>query len=151
MTDIDFPSGLPTPLRQGYGLNHVSPFARTQMASGRSRSRRTFTSVPSNVPVSWLFTEAETQAFEAWFRDVINDGTDRFNCKIKSPLGIKPYECEFNEMYEIALVGLNYWRVTAELQITERPILPPGWGQFPDLILGSSIIDVALNREWPEA
>lgn len=151
MADIDFPSYLPTPLRQGYGLNHVSPFARTEMATGRARQRRTFTSVPSMVTVTWQFDTPQAQLFEAWFRDAITDGADWFNCRLKTPVGLKPYECRFTDMYDgPTLVGLESWRYSAELEIRERPILPAGWGLFPEIIIGSSIIDKALNREWPE-
>lgn len=152
MADIDFPAGLPKPLRQGYGLNHVSPFARTEMATGRARQRRTFTSVPSMATVTWLLDTLQAQTFEAWFRDAITDGADWFNCELKTPIGLRPYECRFADMYDgPTLVGLDHWRYGAELEIRERPILPPGWGLVPDLVQGASIIDVAVNREWPEA
>ena len=30
-------------------------------------------------------------------------------------------------------------------------ILPPGWAEFPDFIVNSDILDLAVNREWPKA
>lgn len=151
-TDIDYPADLPDPLRDGYGLNHISPFRRTPMESGRSRSRRTFTNVPSHADVSWFFTESQAAAFEAWFRDSIHDGADWFNCTLRSPIGVKPYVCQFVDMYRgPILVGVNYWRITATLELRERPIMPAPWGEFPDFIIHMSIFDQAMNREWPEA
>ncbi|PVY68663.1 hypothetical protein [Pusillimonas noertemannii] len=149
-SDIDFPAGLPDALRDGYGLEHVSPFERTSMQSGRSRSRRTFTSVPTRADVAWFFTENQAAAFEAWFRDEIHDGVDWFNCTLRTPVGVGKYVCQFAEMYRgPILVGVNYWRVSAKLEIWERPLMPEGWGDFPWFVTGASIFDMAMNREWP--
>ena len=151
-TTIDFPEYLPMPLREGYQLNHVSPFARTDMANGRARQRRMFTSVPSMVPVAFLLTDSQAQVFEAWFKYEINDGADWFNCKLDSPDGQKEYECRFTDIYQgPQLVGKRFWRFTAELEIIERPVLPEDWYRNGlQFIAYSSIIDLAINREWPQ-
>ena len=44
-----------------------------------------------------------------------------------------------------------YWQFSATLELWTRPVLGGGWAEFPDYIINSSIIDIALNREWPEA
>ena len=151
-TDLNYPEGLPYPTRDGYGLNHVSPFTRTSMDSGRSRQRRRFSSVPTNVPVTWILTEQETLIFESWFRDTIHDGADWFNCPLKTPVGEKPYVCRFTEMYKGPVpMGICMWQISAALEIWERPLLAPGWGKFPDFIRYADIIDLAMNREWPKS
>lgn len=151
-TDINYPEGLPWPVRDGYDLNHVSPFTRTPMDSGRARQRRRFSSVPTNVTVGWIFSEQEALIFEAWFRDKIHDGTDWFNCPLKTPMGEKPYVCRFTEMYRGPTpTGICKYKVTAALEIWERPLLAPGWGNFPDFIRYADIIDLALNDRWPKA
>ena len=68
MAAIDFPAGLPTPLRSGYELQHVSPLMRSELESGRVRQRRRYTSVPTIVSVSWILTRQQAQVFESWFR-----------------------------------------------------------------------------------
>ena len=152
-TSIDYPSYLPMPLREGYQLNHVSPFARTDMANGRAKSRRMFVSVPSMVPVSFLLTDPQAQLFEGWFKHEINDGTDWFNCKLDSPMGQKDYECRFTGMYQgPQLVGTRYWRYTAEFEIFERPVVSELEYQFgADDIFYTSIFDTTMNEQWPEA
>lgn len=150
VTDKNFPAALPCALRDGYDINHVQPFKRTPMESGRSRSRRKFSSVPSKVDVKWLFRSAEAAAFEAWFRDVISDGADWFNMPIKSPIGMSASTCRFMEMYRgPQLVGADDWQISAVIETWERPLLPVGWGNFPGQIVGSSVLDYAVNREWP--
>ncbi|MFT7337637.1 MAG: hypothetical protein ACI92B_000959 [Marinobacter maritimus] len=154
MAIVDYPAELPTPARAGYALQHTSPFMRTEMATGRARQRRTFTSVPSMVQLSWLLTNQQAQLFEAWFAHGITDGADWFNITLTTPIGkLAPYECRFTEMYDgPALAGRDHWRFNAQVEIRERPILPRDWYLYGKaFILGADIIDQALNREWPEA
>jgi hypothetical protein len=151
MATIDFPEGLPKPLRSGYGVNHVSPLMRSELQSGRARQRRKYTSVPSIASVSWLFTQSQAQAFESWFRWEIVDGAEWFNATLSTPMGLQPYECRFVDMYSgPELVGINLWRFTANLEIRERQTFGEDWQEaVPDYILYSSIFDRAMNQEWP--
>lgn len=154
MTDIHYPHNhLPLPLQEGYGFQPVSPLLRTQLTSGRARQRRQYTSTPTQASVKWIFTtDAQAMIFEAWYRDVLSDGAAWFLMRLQTPLGVRDYRCRFTDIYQgPTLVAPIYWQFSATLELWERPILPPGWGPFPDYIAGSSIIDLALNREWPEA
>ena len=149
---IDYPAGLPAPLRSGYGVNHISPLIRTELETGRARQRRRYTSVPSLASVSWLMSQAQAQLFEAWFKWTLSDGAEWFNCRLRTPLGLQDYECRFAEMYSGPdLVGVDRWRFSADLEIRERQVLPYDYALLPDYVLQQSIIDRALNREWPEA
>lgn len=152
-TDINYPDGLPWPTRDGYDVNTVQPFRRTQMVSGRSRNRRIYESVPTAVSVTWLFHgDGEAAAFEAWFRDALLDGTEWFNCPLKTPMGEKQYVCQFTSMYTGPVpVGICAYRVTAQLEIWERPLMPPGWGLAPEYLIHADLLDIAMNKEWPEA
>jgi len=150
-TDINYPDGLPDAQREGYDLNHVQPFRRTAMVTGRARQRRLFSSVPTLTNVNWIFQSHEAAAFEAWFRDVLNDGVEWFNMTLNTPVGIAKYVCRFTEAYKGPdLVGVRYWRIRASLEIWERPLMPHGWGEMTDFIVGADIIDLAANREWPK-
>lgn len=153
MADIFYPKELPIPLKDGFGFEPISPFIRTQLTSGRSRQRRLYTSVPTQVIVKWSFKkDNEAQLFEAWFRDALTEGVAWFYMRLKTPMGIQPYKCRFVDMYQgPILVSGKFWQFTATLELWERPLLPPDWGLFPELVAGSDMIDLALNREWPEA
>jgi len=146
---------LPMPLQDGYGFKPVSPLQRTQATSGRSRQRRKYTSTPTIATVNWIFTKNnQAQLFESWFRDVLTDGAAWFLMRLQTPLGCQQtYKCRFtDDAYEgPTLVPPKYWRFSAQLELWERPLLPSGWGFFPELVAGSDIIDFALNEEWPEA
>lgn len=150
---IEYPSEqLPCPLREGYGFQAVSPMLRSDLQSGRARQRRLFTSVPTMAAVSWIFSDVQAQVFEAWFEDALKSGTAWFECPLKTPEGIREYVARFTDIYKgPVLVGKSHWKFTAELELRDRPILAPGWGNFPGFIAGSSIFDLAMNREWPES
>lgn len=151
-TDIDYPAEyLPGPLKEGFGLKPVSPLRRTQFQSGRERQRRVYTSTPTATDVYWIFTDGQAQLFEAWFRDVINDGQAWFNMPLLTPIGSQDYVCRFTDIYEGPTPeGGMYWRYSANLEMWERPMVPVGWGHFPDFLANQSIIDLAVNREWPK-
>lgn len=153
MADIFYPDNiLPMPLMDGYGFKPVSPLLSTKMTSGRTRQRRLYTSTPTQVTAKWIFkTDILAQVFEAFFRDALKDGMSWFYIKIQTPIGVRPYKARFTDIYEgPSLVAPKYWQYSATLELWERPLPSPGWGNFPEFLAGSSIIDIAINQEWPE-
>ena len=153
MAAIDFPAGLPTPLRSGYELQHVSPLMRSELESGRVRQRRRYTSVPTIVSVSWILTRQQAQVFESWFRYEIEDGAGWFNCRLNTPVGLQDYECRFADMYSgPQLVARDHWQFSADIEIRERQTLPEGWGGAGAMFVQlADIFDKAMNQEWPTA
>ena len=151
---IQYPDYLPIPLRDSFGFQAVSPMVRSDLQSGRARQRRRFTSVPTVASLQWLMTDLQARMFEAWWEEVLVSGTEWFEMPLKTPLGgLQLYACRFTDIYRgPVLVGVSLWRFTAELELLERPILPPGWIVIaPEFIRYADILDRALNQEWPQA
>lgn len=147
---IYYPKGLPLGLHSGRSYQLVSPMQRSELNSGRAVQRRRFTSVPQGARISWLFSSVEGQAFEAWWRDQLFDGAAWFECPLDTPVGLMDYTCRFTAVYSgPARVGPDLWSYSAELELRQRAVPPPGSGEFPEFILESSIIDIALNSKWP--
>lgn len=147
-----YPEGLPLGLHNGRTYQLESPLQRTQLNNGRARQRRRFTSVPEYVDIGWMFSGVEASAFSTWWRDSLIDGSLWFSCPLGTSIGLDDYECRFTEAFSgPSRVGPDLWSVTARLEIRNRvvSIYPPDWGLFPDFILEASIIDRALNKEWP--
>lgn len=152
MTLVSWPEQLPLPEQSGYAIQHVSPLQRTEMVSGRARQRRVYTSAPSMVAVQFFCNELQAQVFELFFRFGITDGADWFMCTLKTPLGLMPYECRFNGIYEgPVLTSFNKWTFSGTLEIRERQTLDKSWIYAPQYVVNSSIIDIALNDLWPAA
>lgn len=148
---IAYPPQLPYPSREDYGLQHVDPMVRTQMQSGRARQRRRFTSVPTMARVSWTLTTGQAQLFEGWYKHIINDGASWFECPLQTPMGIKHYEARFTGIYDGPdLVGVDHWRVSAQVEIRKRQTVSELDVQFPDELVYSDLFDRTMNRNWPE-
>lgn len=151
-TSITYPDNMLTPIQDGYSVQHASPLLRSQMVSGRARQRRIFTSVPSFVSVNFFFeTQGQIQFFEVFYRYKLKDGAEWFNCNLKTPIGTKNYECRFVDIYGPLTLEGEYWQTSAQLEIIERETLSADWAEVPELLIGSDIIDLAINREWPSA
>jgi len=149
MTLAVWPEQLPLPEQSGYAIQHVSPLQRTEMVSGRARQRRTYTSVPSMVAVQFFCTEFQAQLFELFFRFGITDGADWFMCTLKTPLGIMPYECRFNGIYEgPTLTTFNKWTFSGTLEIRERQTLTGDEIFDIQVIIGSDIFDITMKQKW---
>ena len=156
---LSLPDDLPLPVGEGYGFKPVSPIVRTQMASGRAMQRRRFFSVPTVLPVSWLFTADEAKLFEGWCKWSLG-WADWFLCPIKTPLGLKPTRARFTDIYEgPEFVADDLWRYTATLELFELPILNEA--EFTDLLAGMdiSVMNAQLRsllqrwytKSWPGA
>lgn len=147
---IQYPAELPLPLQEGYKLSTQDPKLSSQLISGRVRERRAFTFVPTSIQVRWNMDEQQASFFEAWFARTLVDGTLWFDATLKTPAGFKDYTCRILGMYDgPALVQVNRWEYTATLELRDRPLMAPGWENFPDFWFNKNIIDMAINREWP--
>lgn len=152
---IEYPIYLPAPLLSGYELSTADPTLRTQLVTGRARQRRRYTSVPTFANCTWLMDARQAAFFEAWYKRVLLDGSQWFTCRIKTTetaTGTIDHICRFVGFYSgPTLTARERWSFTATLELRDRPLMPEGWEQFPDFWFNSDIIDLAINREWPEA
>ncbi|MDA7021080.1 hypothetical protein [Pseudomonas fragi] len=149
---LAYPEGLPTPQREGYGFDPVSPMTSTKLVSGRSERRRAFVSTPTVATVTWLLTPSEAQLFEGWFEYVLLSGSLPFECPLLTPMGMEPYRANFVDIYSgPVLVGVDLWRFSAQLSLFKRPLIDKEWVvDAPDYVLGSDIFDLAMNQKWPK-
>lgn len=149
--DLDFPSDLPMPTRQGNSVQHVQPFMRTSLANGRARQRRLFTLVPSMQKFQWIFTADEAAYFEAWFVKYAMDGSRWFNMYTRNPLGVtSPITARFSKMYDGPdIFGDCHFSITADLEVFERPLMPLEWVDDNNWWEFRSELDIIMNDTWP--
>lgn len=112
-----WPSTLPAPNRPGYALKPATAFSRTNMDGGKARQRRRFTSVPTAIPVSWLFTEAQLGIFEAWWKFEISFGASYFAMSLWNGKGFNSYQVRFTKAYEAPVANGKYFTVSAEIEV----------------------------------
>tara|TARA_R110001592_G_scaffold65634_4_gene201238 strand:+ start:1117 stop:1581 length:465 start_codon:yes stop_codon:yes gene_type:complete len=150
---IQYPNGLPSPQRPGYGFQPVSSMRRTQKMKGRARQRPVQRSTPTDISLTWKVNAVQSQLWQSWWDEVLVGGTAWFEMRLKTDQGMQLYKCRFTDDYEgPELEGVNRWIITAPLELYERPILRGGWAQYaPDYMLYMREIDIMCTQTWPEA
>jgi hypothetical protein len=149
MALISYPSGLPHPLREGYGFRPENGILRTPLESGRARQRVTFESMPDYANWSWILTDQQAQLFTSWRKLV---GAAWFLMTFTSPEGKIEQEVRLVETPAgPRRVGVKHWTFTAQVEVRDRFTLGPEWAEIlPEWPLLSDIFDLAMNMEWPE-
>lgn len=114
MAAIDFPCSLPGVLRATFGISEDPHFRSNPVQSGPpiNELMSDFTSAP--VTVNWSFSAIEYQAFDAFFKYIINFGTTPFNLDLPVGAGIVEHECQFSGRVSKSLNGKRN-HVTATL------------------------------------
>lgn len=120
---ISWPTTLPLPTIEGYGVHPGEAILRTEMEAGPARQRRRFTQVPSRISVRWLFRRQQFALFEAWYRWHAKEGGEWFGIDLLGGLGLVAHEARFTRQFEARVRGGVLWEVTSELEIRERPVL----------------------------
>ena len=127
MSDITWPSTLPLPTVQGYGVQPGEAILRTEMEAGLARQRRRFTDVPTKVSVRWIMRRDQYAIFEGWYRWHAREGASWFAITLLGGLGLLEQEARFTRQISSRLLaGGTLWEITSELEIRERPVLDEG-------------------------
>ena len=127
MRDITWPSTLPLPTVQGYGVQPGEAILRTEMEAGLARQRRRFTDVPTKVSVRWIMRRDQYAIFEGWYRWHAREGASWFAITLLGGLGLLEQEARFTRQFSSRLLaGGTLWEITSELEIRERPVLDEG-------------------------
>jgi hypothetical protein len=121
--NITWPTTLPLPSVEGYGLTPQEAVLRTDMESGPARQRRRFRQTPTRITVRWLFSEFEFAIFEAWYKFQADEGGQWFEITLTGGLGLLAHEARFTRQFEAQLLSAQRWQVKSELEIRERPTL----------------------------
>lgn len=121
---LSWPTVLPLPTMNGYGVEDKPRIARTDMESGTARQRRTSTQAPSEISARWVFTLFEYALFEAWLEHRAVYGANWFNITYLGGIGRVPCEARFKDgkapsKFQNGAVVV----VTATLEVRERPKL----------------------------
>ena len=120
---ISWPSTLPLPSIQGYGLHPGEAILRTEMEVGPARQRRRYTQVPSRISARWVFRREQFALFEAWYRWHAKEGGEWFEINLLGGLGLVVHEARFTRPFDAQPRSGVLWEVSSELEIRERPTL----------------------------
>ncbi len=120
---VFWPTTLPLPSIEGYGLHPGEAILRTEMEAGPARQRRRYTQVPSRISVKWMFRKEQFALFEAWYRWHAKEGGEWFEIDLLGGLGLVVHEARFTRPFDARPRSAVLWDVSSELEIRERPTL----------------------------
>lgn len=114
---------LPLPLLKTHSLKRKSMRLESKMDSGYSRSRRRFKNPPTEMAVSFLFSNDQQEIFEGWYHHIINAGTDWFVMPIKVGKVLVDHQCQFVGDYSQKCPSNNLWTITAKLLVKNLRVI----------------------------
>tara|TARA_B110000196_G_scaffold317906_1_gene332070 strand:- start:6664 stop:7143 length:480 start_codon:yes stop_codon:yes gene_type:complete len=114
---------LPLPLLKTHSLKRKSMRLESKMDSGYSRSRRRFKNPPTEMAVSFLFSNDQQEIFEGWYHHIINAGTDWFVMPVKVGSVVTDHECKFIGDYSQKSPSKNLWTITAKLLVKNLRVI----------------------------
>lgn len=123
---ITWPTTLPLPTIQGYGVQPSDAVLRTDMEAGLARQRRRFTSAPSIIAVRWIMNRSQFAIFEAWYKFQAKEGAEFFDIELLGGIGLTIHTARFTQQFNSNLFNGNLWEITSQLEIRERPTLTEG-------------------------
>lgn len=119
-----FPNALPKVYTGSYSFNPQSGVVRTEMDSGYARVRRRASQTPTEISVSWLFTEEEFGIFERFFDVDLHGGVAWFEIELYNGAGESTFVARFKEPYAAkSIVKAKMWEVSAKLESMARPLI----------------------------
>ena len=118
-----WPTTLPLPQQEGYGLEPQQAFLRTDVDQGPAIQRRRFSSSPTDIPLNLDLTNEQFETFEAWYHYEILDGASWFNMTLYNGNGLNTVEARFKSVYKAAPKGGLSWVVTATLESRNMPLI----------------------------
>ncbi len=117
-----WPTTLPSPMVDGYGIAPQASFARTDMDQGPARQRRRFTTAPTHYSAQWMLTEPQLATLESWYRDQVDDGAAWFSINLRNGQGLQTVEARFMEPWKSSKLGGRHYQVSATLEVRNRPV-----------------------------
>ena len=117
---INWPTTLPIPSSEGYGLEAVDSQIRSDMDNGATRIRRRFNQRRDRVAATFDFTDDEMAIFRAFWDD--DDGAAGGVAWVTMDVktgdgGVQSKEVRFIGPWSARLDGPSHWKVTATLEV----------------------------------
>ena len=156
--DLSWPTSLPAPSIEGYGLEDMPALRRTEMETGSARQRLSSTQARAEFPVKWEFTLWQYGIFESWLANRATYGATWFAAELLSGSGLVQCEARFkNGKAPAKARNGQRWVVTATLDVRDRPMLSDAEltlviDEDPDALFAAvDALHVTIETEFPTA
>lgn len=131
-----WPSVLPLPSLDYTSKNEPTTI-RTQMASGRVRQRRRFTSDMKTQSLRIRLTEDQYGLFQSFVFYKLNGGNDFFQLTLLGGQGLQLYNVRLINGEYTAKLNHPHWDVTANVDVEEQGYIPED--AYDALVAGGGI------------
>lgn len=120
-----FPSDLPLPLERGHTIKDSVHVRQNDVEIGPPRFELLSIEGPVSVKANWIFTQAEMNTFELFFKDTLVFGSKSFTMDIATGGGLTQHEFHMPSFTQTA--NRKTWSVKADLIAIQRifQVLPP--------------------------
>ena len=98
MADLVYPDTLPRPLVAGHGFTPLPNARERERDAGERRMRPKYRSVPDSCTVSFVYTQAEFDAFHEWYEGELEGGVRDFDMQLQArgtDSGLTWFVCRF--------------------------------------------------------
>ena len=138
-----WPDEIPLPIKSGYGYAVQNfPIEDNFSEGGVAKSRNRFTTKEVAFPATFIFTQAERDAFWSFIRTTLLDGTLPFVMPFYNGLGLNPIKCYLLELPKEAENGACY-SMECQIGTTNAPTL--SLAEYIELIGGTLEGDYAID------
>lgn len=119
-----WPTALPKPTIDGYGVQPFDQTLRQQFESGPGRARRRFFTPYEKVTASWSFSADEFASFRTWYLSTTgaNGGAAWFTIDLAygdASGFLASVEARFGGPYQATLQSALRWKVSATLELRD--------------------------------
>lgn len=113
-----WPSTLPAPLVDGYGVEPVAQTVASEMEAGSTRVRRRSAVQIDRVPVTWSLSDAQMATFRTWFYGDAAGGAAYFDVSLwVGKTGATAATARFLGAPKWAMTGNHRWTVSGQLEV----------------------------------
>lgn len=162
MSDIDYPSFLPSPLVSAYSVKEGDRLLKTEMDNGYSVFRKRFTTIPATFKTSFIMDENDVNFFQSWYASGLDYGLYWFNMDLAVGAGnAVTHECRFLDNPTYALKG-NLWSIKVNIQAISMVVSTTDYdsviigvietlGGLSDASIYFDKLDNAVNVQFPSS
>lgn len=113
-TDVNFPSVMPLPVRDGYGRQYDQDLNLVKMDDGGHRRRRRFVDQQMNIGLTFKLNDTQLKIWEGFVKYECNFGAKSFNLKFIPSEPAR--EVQLTEAARVEADG-NDWKVSATIKM----------------------------------
>lgn len=138
-----WPSALPTPTLQGYGVSPAAAVQRSPFEIGAARVYRRTRQPLAEVSVAWAMDNFQQALFDSFQRLTLLEGQHWFGVTLAFPSGEATAVARFKGSLGMRFLGGERWLISATLELTQRPTLT-------EAELDALLDDVGEDPAWPD-